>query len=199
MSIGEKKKKISSNQGIGKNVILVYKNSGISVALASEIHVIPSMNMTVPSSQPSQTFAMSDAEFNTFSCCVCVGWGICIYIYIFNRNAVYDDILSPFPHRVQVEFYVNENTFKERLKLFFIKNQRSSKYSRQANLAPPSSKHHVGNCSRRGRMFTFCLSWGFFRYYITWYIVSDCILWPSVDKKSVAHLLKEAALQCFSH
>uniref|UniRef100_A0A2K5VKI1 RCK N-terminal domain-containing protein n=1 Tax=Macaca fascicularis TaxID=9541 RepID=A0A2K5VKI1_MACFA len=30
------------------------------------------------------------------------------------------------PSRVQVEFYVNENTFKERLKLFFIKNQRSS-------------------------------------------------------------------------
>uniref|UniRef100_A0A8C0UJP1 Potassium sodium-activated channel subfamily T member 1 n=1 Tax=Cyanistes caeruleus TaxID=156563 RepID=A0A8C0UJP1_CYACU len=30
------------------------------------------------------------------------------------------------PRRVQVEFYVNENTFKERLKLFFIKNQRSS-------------------------------------------------------------------------
>lgn len=30
------------------------------------------------------------------------------------------------PFRVQVEFYVNENTFKERLKLFFIKNQRSS-------------------------------------------------------------------------
>ncbi|KAI4897087.1 hypothetical protein NFI96_004212 [Prochilodus magdalenae] len=29
--------------------------------------------------------------------------------------------------RVHVEFYVNENTFKERLKLFFIKNQRSSK------------------------------------------------------------------------
>ncbi|TSM85957.1 Potassium channel subfamily T member 1 [Bagarius yarrelli] len=27
--------------------------------------------------------------------------------------------------QVQVEFYVNENTFKERLKLFFIKNQRS--------------------------------------------------------------------------
>ena len=31
--------------------------------------------------------------------------------------------------RVQVEFYVNENTFKERLKLFFIKNQRSSELS----------------------------------------------------------------------
>lgn len=31
-----------------------------------------------------------------------------------------------FSLRVQVEFYVNENTFKERLKLFFIKNQRSS-------------------------------------------------------------------------
>ncbi|KAM4748428.1 potassium channel subfamily T member 2-like [Rhinophrynus dorsalis] len=28
--------------------------------------------------------------------------------------------------RVEVEFYVNENSFKERLKLFFIKNQRSS-------------------------------------------------------------------------
>uniref|UniRef100_A0A8C1QX52 RCK N-terminal domain-containing protein n=1 Tax=Cyprinus carpio TaxID=7962 RepID=A0A8C1QX52_CYPCA len=34
------------------------------------------------------------------------------------------NIIIPF--RVQVEFYVNENTFKERLKLFFIKNQRSS-------------------------------------------------------------------------
>ncbi|XP_013908471.1 PREDICTED: potassium channel subfamily T member 2-like [Thamnophis sirtalis] len=30
--------------------------------------------------------------------------------------------------RVQIEFYMNDNTFKERLKLFFIKNQRSSKY-----------------------------------------------------------------------
>lgn len=29
--------------------------------------------------------------------------------------------------RVQIEFYMNDNTFKERLKLFFIKNQRSSK------------------------------------------------------------------------
>uniref|UniRef100_A0A673A336 Potassium channel, subfamily T, member 1 n=1 Tax=Sphaeramia orbicularis TaxID=375764 RepID=A0A673A336_9TELE len=36
------------------------------------------------------------------------------------------DFLPLFPVRVQVEFYVNENTFKERLKLFFIKNQRSS-------------------------------------------------------------------------
>lgn len=35
--------------------------------------------------------------------------------------------LSPAA-RVQVEFYVNENTFKERLKLFFIKNQRSSEW-----------------------------------------------------------------------
>ncbi|KAL1786602.1 potassium channel subfamily T member 1 isoform X3 [Sigmodon hispidus] len=35
---------------------------------------------------------------------------------------------QPFANddRVQVEFYVNENTCKERLKLFFIKNQRSS-------------------------------------------------------------------------
>lgn len=28
-----------------------------------------------------------------------------------------------------MEFYVNENTFKERLKLFFIKNQRSSEWA----------------------------------------------------------------------
>ncbi|XP_051040821.1 potassium channel subfamily T member 1 isoform X5 [Phodopus roborovskii] len=33
---------------------------------------------------------------------------------------------SDVGQRVQVEFYVNENTCKERLKLFFIKNQRSS-------------------------------------------------------------------------
>ncbi|XP_035386088.1 potassium channel subfamily T member 1 isoform X10 [Electrophorus electricus] len=37
--------------------------------------------------------------------------------------------------RVQVEFYVNENTFKERLKLFFIKNQRSSLRIRLFNLS----------------------------------------------------------------
>lgn len=28
--------------------------------------------------------------------------------------------------RVAVEYYVNENTFKERLQLYFIRNQRSS-------------------------------------------------------------------------
>ncbi|XP_067598798.1 potassium channel subfamily T member 1 isoform X5 [Pseudorca crassidens] len=37
--------------------------------------------------------------------------------------------------RVQVEFYVNENTFKERLKLFFIKNQRSSLRIRLLNFS----------------------------------------------------------------
>uniref|UniRef100_A0A8C5A185 Potassium sodium-activated channel subfamily T member 2b n=1 Tax=Gadus morhua TaxID=8049 RepID=A0A8C5A185_GADMO len=37
--------------------------------------------------------------------------------------------------RVQVEFYVNENTFKERLKLFFIKNQRSSLRVRMFNFS----------------------------------------------------------------
>ncbi|KAJ3601215.1 hypothetical protein NHX12_032188, partial [Muraenolepis orangiensis] len=36
---------------------------------------------------------------------------------------------------VQVEFYVNENTFKERLKLFFIKNQRSSLRVRMFNFS----------------------------------------------------------------
>ncbi|XP_011812697.1 PREDICTED: potassium channel subfamily T member 1 [Colobus angolensis palliatus] len=41
-----------------------------------------------------------------------------------NRTFEFDD--GRCATRVQVEFYVNENTFKERLKLFFIKNQRSS-------------------------------------------------------------------------
>ncbi|KAG8182946.1 hypothetical protein JTE90_003324 [Oedothorax gibbosus] len=38
------------------------------------------------------------------------------------------------PERVRVEFYVNENTLKERLQLFFIKNQRSSLRIRIFNL-----------------------------------------------------------------
>ncbi|XP_014609318.1 PREDICTED: potassium channel subfamily T member 2 [Polistes canadensis] len=36
--------------------------------------------------------------------------------------------------QVRVEYYVNENTFKERLQLYFIKNQRSSLRIRLANL-----------------------------------------------------------------
>uniref|UniRef100_A0A8C4NHP9 Potassium sodium-activated channel subfamily T member 1 n=1 Tax=Eptatretus burgeri TaxID=7764 RepID=A0A8C4NHP9_EPTBU len=46
-----------------------------------------------------------------------------------------DSIGSDLGSRVQVEFYVNENTFKERLKLFFIKNQRSSLRIRLFNFA----------------------------------------------------------------
>ncbi|XP_005408600.1 PREDICTED: potassium channel subfamily T member 1 isoform X7 [Chinchilla lanigera] len=42
------------------------------------------------------------------------------------RDLLLGDQSFPSEDRVQVEFYVNENTFKERLKLFFIKNQRSS-------------------------------------------------------------------------
>uniref|UniRef100_A0A3P9JC57 Potassium channel subfamily T member 1 n=1 Tax=Oryzias latipes TaxID=8090 RepID=A0A3P9JC57_ORYLA len=42
------------------------------------------------------------------------------------RDLLLGDQNFPNDDRVQVEFYVNENTFKERLKLFFIKNQRSS-------------------------------------------------------------------------
>uniref|UniRef100_A0A674IWU3 RCK N-terminal domain-containing protein n=1 Tax=Terrapene triunguis TaxID=2587831 RepID=A0A674IWU3_9SAUR len=38
----------------------------------------------------------------------------------------FSDCRIVFQGKVQVEFYMNENTFKERLKLFFIKNQRSS-------------------------------------------------------------------------
>ncbi|XP_054713397.1 potassium channel subfamily T member 1-like [Uloborus diversus] len=44
-----------------------------------------------------------------------------------------DNIASHIP-RVRVEFYVNENTLKERLQLFFIKNQRSSLRIRIFNL-----------------------------------------------------------------
>ncbi|XP_037044473.1 potassium channel subfamily T member 2 isoform X7 [Bradysia coprophila] len=45
-----------------------------------------------------------------------------------SRNSVKLD------ERVRVEYYVNENTFKERLQLYFIKNQRSSLRIRIANL-----------------------------------------------------------------
>ncbi|XP_029165057.1 potassium channel subfamily T member 2 isoform X19 [Nylanderia fulva] len=44
-----------------------------------------------------------------------------------------DEIAFQIP-RVRVEYYVNENTFKERLQLYFIKNQRSSLRIRLANL-----------------------------------------------------------------
>ncbi|XP_048506827.1 potassium channel subfamily T member 2 isoform X16 [Athalia rosae] len=41
---------------------------------------------------------------------------------------------EPNSDRVRVEYYVNENTFNERLQLYFIKNQRSSLRIRLANL-----------------------------------------------------------------
>nr|XP_036669637.1 potassium channel subfamily T member 2 isoform X1 [Drosophila suzukii] len=44
-----------------------------------------------------------------------------------------DEIALQIP-RVRVEYYVNENTFKERLQLYFIKNQRSSLRIRIADL-----------------------------------------------------------------
>uniref|UniRef100_A0A8C3NDK6 RCK N-terminal domain-containing protein n=1 Tax=Geospiza parvula TaxID=87175 RepID=A0A8C3NDK6_GEOPR len=56
-------------------------------------------------------------------------------VYTRNKLLLNTDLLSFIANpntfffyyfRVQVEFYMNENTFKERLKLFFIKNQRSS-------------------------------------------------------------------------
>ncbi|XP_033952116.1 potassium channel subfamily T member 1 isoform X2 [Pseudochaenichthys georgianus] len=51
---------------------------------------------------------------------------MCSECYV-NQTFVHDDgTVNDHKPRVQVEFYVNENTFKERLKLFFIKNQRSS-------------------------------------------------------------------------
>ncbi|MEQ2189373.1 hypothetical protein GOODEAATRI_024663 [Goodea atripinnis] len=48
-----------------------------------------------------------------------------VVLFLFNLPMLNKETTSV----VQVEFYVNENTFKERLKLFFIKNQRSSKSS----------------------------------------------------------------------
>ncbi|GAB6031498.1 hypothetical protein CHUAL_009271 [Chamberlinius hualienensis] len=44
-----------------------------------------------------------------------------------------DNLTQHIP-RVQVEFYVNENTIKERLQLYFVKNQRSSLRIRLTNL-----------------------------------------------------------------
>uniref|UniRef100_A0A674D5L9 Potassium sodium-activated channel subfamily T member 2 n=1 Tax=Salmo trutta TaxID=8032 RepID=A0A674D5L9_SALTR len=41
-------------------------------------------------------------------------------------NSISDMVQVSSFFKVQVEFYANESTFKERLKLFFIKNQRSS-------------------------------------------------------------------------
>ncbi|XP_046657838.1 potassium channel subfamily T member 2-like isoform X2 [Daphnia pulicaria] len=47
--------------------------------------------------------------------------------------SVWDDSYENIP-RVRVEYYVNENTFKERLQLYFIRNQRSSLRIRIFNL-----------------------------------------------------------------
>uniref|UniRef100_A0A8C9TSC6 Potassium sodium-activated channel subfamily T member 1 n=1 Tax=Scleropages formosus TaxID=113540 RepID=A0A8C9TSC6_SCLFO len=48
----------------------------------------------------------------------------CLLMALSDKDIRFSGLLVSF--RVQVEFYVNENTFKERLKLFFIKSQRSS-------------------------------------------------------------------------
>ncbi len=62
------------------------------------------------------------------------------------------NIIIPF--RVQVEFYVNENTFKERLKLFFIKNQRSSEFLPR----PRGGSNCVFSCPVRW-WFVFAFTW----------------------------------------
>ncbi|XP_058389705.1 potassium channel subfamily T member 2 isoform X1 [Diceros bicornis minor] len=46
------------------------------------------------------------------------------HLYVLESSPLHND--GHFKVGVQVEFFMNENTFKERLKLFFIKNQRSS-------------------------------------------------------------------------
>ncbi len=57
---------------------------------------------------------------------------------------LYESITDGPRCRVRVEYYVNENTFKQRLQLYFIKNQRSSKSS----LAPPTSSKSVKYTAR---------------------------------------------------
>ncbi|PBC30470.1 Potassium channel subfamily T member [Apis cerana cerana] len=52
----------------------------------------------------------------------------------FEMNALQGNVFNCDCWRVRVEYYVNENTFKERLQLYFIKNQRSSLRIRLANL-----------------------------------------------------------------
>lgn len=62
------------------------------------------------------------------------------YVFLISLSRL--SVSAHFPSlsfRVQVEFYVNENTFKERLKLFFIKNQRSSEFVFIWDDAPPLS------------------------------------------------------------
>lgn len=67
--------------------------------------------------------------------------------------------LSSF--RVQVEFYVNENTCKERLKLFFIKNQRSSELGAwERGMGRVGSLKKCANCMGRGHLdFPFSDLW----------------------------------------
>ncbi|XP_011636876.1 potassium channel subfamily T member 1-like isoform X4 [Pogonomyrmex barbatus] len=63
----------------------------------------------------------------------------CLPLILPPRYRLRDLILGDYAfnddgERVRVEYYVNENTFKERLQLYFIKNQRSSLRIRLANL-----------------------------------------------------------------
>ncbi|XP_048506831.1 potassium channel subfamily T member 2 isoform X20 [Athalia rosae] len=63
----------------------------------------------------------------------------CLPLILPPRYRLRDLILGDYAfnddgERVRVEYYVNENTFNERLQLYFIKNQRSSLRIRLANL-----------------------------------------------------------------
>ncbi|XP_070494364.1 potassium channel subfamily T member 2 isoform X2 [Chironomus tepperi] len=53
---------------------------------------------------------------------------------VWSTSSIVSRSSNRFDERVRVEYYVNENTFKERLQLYFIKNQRSSLRIRIANL-----------------------------------------------------------------
>lgn len=58
---------------------------------------------------------------------------LCFFLFQDFSQQLFSENFHSYSHlfllfRVRVEYYVNENTFKERLQLYFIKNQRSSKY-----------------------------------------------------------------------
>lgn len=58
----------------------------------------------------------------TISFCLCV----CVCVRVAFLLVCLSRLIFLSLGRVRVEFYVNENTLKERLHLYFIKNQRSS-------------------------------------------------------------------------
>ncbi|KAK7896468.1 hypothetical protein WMY93_021793 [Mugilogobius chulae] len=89
-------------------------NSGIILNISSlKMEQVESEVPPLPPRFRFRDLLLGDQSFQNDDSVYCMHVFICFhFLYIY--------------FQVQVEFYVNENTFKERLKLFFIKNQRSS-------------------------------------------------------------------------